>query len=900
MADLVTDQLNGTNANGGNFGAWGIVIVYEYYGETFKNITVYDGYKAIANTSDASKYADADHVLSVGLSGFLTPTTGQVNSTFLFFVGEGDSEGPGDTASLTNADGDEEKLGTGTANPENNIMNSSITDNGNQVTARNPQCTNTIGVDIDTFSVGNSTNGLNIIQNSQTATTVTLTTDGDGYFPGVFAFATDLYVPDVCYEESITLNGEVPESIIEGAELDVNVTISNVGEESALGVSISRYFDDKLEYVADSTLLNSASKTDAAGDDTVTYIAADRLLKVNMGSGATVLEGGTLAYGETQNLEYKIKAASSGTMISEYKVSYRDESRPEDHVEYEEVSIGKCSDRSVTTYEFSVKASGEIRVVPTGGTLADEYLVTQKTGETLEFDLLFTDSTGALRTDSPVAESVELVDHRSGEVVHTWSDVHADNTGRATLDAFLAVSAHREVYFRVVSSGKQSTSNSFSIRPENLNIQVLAAQPMQAGRTYSDRLQVWSVAGYDQQMSNITEEARYYLRDGSDAGTVGGFSIAPVSFDSANPVWADINYSDVGRIELSLKDTEWTLIDADNDLCVKNSCSNERDASGRIGCSACGTADSNLSFIPDHFAISFLTTPALDDNATFTYFSNDLNMSARLDNLSMTVTAENYQNQTTPGYTDRLAGGYEEDITMHFEANVSTMNMTLGFTAQDANFTDGSAGVTVESWRMNPGKNRHAPKNPWQVTGNDVNLSVSVTDSNAVGGETSLVGVDGSATYFYARINPLDISCQANQPCFPAIDYEVYCRGCDRTALGIDTWNEAVNDVFWYVNPNHQGSEGNVSGSDPAFVSAGSVVNGRQNPQYLFTTPGTYRVKIDYDADHAPEYLFYDPYSNINVSSFSVTVTGAAAGGTPNDVVNNAGTATPSRSRIGE
>lgn len=216
VANVYSSTLDGftstqLNTLGGAFGAWSIVIVYKDSSTTFKNISVYDGYVSIGTvgaTATGPVFTDYD----ITLSGFLAPKSGDVNSNFLVFAGEGDAgSGTGDYTKLTSGSGTTNFISLyNPLNPVNNIYNASITTDGVAVTSRDPHCENTIGADIDMFAVG--TNALSgtqgqIIQHSQTQTTVRLHSDGDGYFPGVFAFSTQLYVPQFCYDYGYEQNG---------------------------------------------------------------------------------------------------------------------------------------------------------------------------------------------------------------------------------------------------------------------------------------------------------------------------------------------------------------------------------------------------------------------------------------------------------------------------------------------------------------------------------------------------------------------------------------------------------------------------------------------------------------------------------------------------------------------
>lgn len=199
------------NTVGGAFGAWSMVVVYKDSNTTLKNIAVYDGYISIG-TVGATASGPVFKDYNITLSGFLTPSSGTVKSNFLVFAGEGDLGSTGDSTKLSRGNDltDLVTLYNG-LNPSNDTYNASVTNNGVAVTTRNPQCSNTIGIDIDSFDIGSTANGTTqgqIIQNGQTQTRVNLTSAGDGYFPGVFAFSTELYAPKFCYDYAYSQNSQ--------------------------------------------------------------------------------------------------------------------------------------------------------------------------------------------------------------------------------------------------------------------------------------------------------------------------------------------------------------------------------------------------------------------------------------------------------------------------------------------------------------------------------------------------------------------------------------------------------------------------------------------------------------------------------------------------------------------
>lgn len=210
---------------GGSYGAWSLVIVYDDPNETFRNVTVFDGYQGIVTSGDqttATAYANANgcgsntgarNTMTIPLSGFLTPKSGTVNSSLSVFAGEGDKGATGDHLALTDANGVSRYVANG-LNPYDDIFNSTITYNGAPVTntttpvAVTPwYSANSNGIDIDTFNVATDKDGNPLIGNNQTSTNVTLDTSGDGYMPGVFAFSTELYTPKFCYDYGYEQNG---------------------------------------------------------------------------------------------------------------------------------------------------------------------------------------------------------------------------------------------------------------------------------------------------------------------------------------------------------------------------------------------------------------------------------------------------------------------------------------------------------------------------------------------------------------------------------------------------------------------------------------------------------------------------------------------------------------------
>jgi len=78
---------------------------------------------------------------------------------------------------------------------DEDIFDGSISDSF----TRNPTYANNDGLDLDVFDVSDKVN------NGDTSATLKSATGGDRYTPSMFAFSTELYVPDICYDYTVDL-----------------------------------------------------------------------------------------------------------------------------------------------------------------------------------------------------------------------------------------------------------------------------------------------------------------------------------------------------------------------------------------------------------------------------------------------------------------------------------------------------------------------------------------------------------------------------------------------------------------------------------------------------------------------------------------------------------------------
>ena len=365
VADLMTDV--GTDNTRNRYGAWAIVFVYESNSKPYKNISIYDGYEGLYVTPDEAHGIFSS--ITKNLSGFYTPIAGDIDSTFFVFAGEGDfAYGDGLVLDGTNV--------TSTYNPAGNQINSTVTNFGSQVTTRNPSYTNTIGIDIDTYNVGTVGAGhLNIITNGQSSANVTVmsvnTLSGaDTFFPAVFAFSTELYVPKVCYKEEVYAvdNAGVYTSVSGGAGVDkgstlvAKVYVHNEGNETAESVSVNREVGQEtiLPYKAGSTFYNSSTNnsyyngypftgtltqgTDVVDTDNFSFDAG--VFNLNIGVGSDSAVGGDLystssGNANTAYFEFSALLKSEDNVSFEYVASFKNEALG---ITFNDYKLPKCED----------------------------------------------------------------------------------------------------------------------------------------------------------------------------------------------------------------------------------------------------------------------------------------------------------------------------------------------------------------------------------------------------------------------------------------------------------------------------------------------------------------------------------------------------------------------------
>lgn len=834
----------GSDSNPGNFGAWTLVVIYEDDSETLKNISVFDGYKRV---SSQSEYNNVD----IPITGFLTPTNGDISSTLSIFAGEGDIGYEGDKLYLD-----------GTAINDTNAFNSST--NG---FVANPDLANNSGIDIQNHNVGSTgLNPLDIITNSQQSALINMTSSLDAYFPSMVAFSTELYEPRVCYkQEFFDENGDAIDSVAIGDTITVSTWISNMKKDSsdinleiADKVEITVELDNEnLEYIAGSTNMRNvyesdfSSKTDAPADDLADFFFDTNTTKWRVGTGASSTDGGELTPNFTASNDNKAFITFQTKLLKEgdisinniYKVSYENSQLGIRFGDESPLNIGVCAD--INSSLGVAGALGKFNVVnETGGSgffndpsSSQTWLTTQVVNKPFTVKVISLNDTGTALQNYSGDVTLSLIsnpyDGSCGNddlckqlKCETATPITIENS--VTLDGLFLTktltynTAAKNVFFKIaydLGTKFACSVDSFAIRPDKFNLTfpvgedtelLTAAQNYNLSLIAAEYSTGTASMGYDvanaQTVLNL--EKVLYNPDGTDGSATlnGTLAFSPTLFNILNGSASNVglSFNDVGKVNIKMIDKTWAAIDIDNGDTTED-CSS-------TGAYICG--DINATFIPSHFALSNVTLHN-SNNSNFTYLSTDLNISAPFD---ITVTAQNTLNATTQNFNQ---GSWENPV----DINISLPTVT-GMTSRkdeinssvNLGFTSGSITIpwndtnTTKKLSFNFERTVNIPLNPFIVNGTNINLTALSRYTSSTSNTKDVTGTNtavNNATFIYGRSHaPRQRYKNDNGIAF--IYYEAYCFGtdangviCNKSLLPNGLNSRNTNDLRWFVNSTH-------------------------------------------------------------------------------------------------
>ncbi|WP_253839849.1 isopeptide-forming domain-containing fimbrial protein [Actinokineospora globicatena] len=295
------------------YAGWSLIVSYRNPSLPLRNLRVFEGFADITS-------ATGNNSVDIPVTGFLTPTTGNVNASVGVVAWEGDYGTTGDALRLGST-----TLSDATR-PATNFFDSRISDAGVDQLGRNPANLNNFGVDIGRIAT------TNVLSNGSTSATINLTSSGDSYYPGVVTSQIDLFTPSFnAVSKTVTnLNGNNPAQ--PGDTLEYRLTFANTGGDFADTAVVRDPVPTGLSFVPGSLVVETdpggatGTKTDATGDDTADYTAGDRTVRFRVGTGANASTGGTIAPGGSVATRFRAtvnRAAAGSTIVNTPILDYR-------------------------------------------------------------------------------------------------------------------------------------------------------------------------------------------------------------------------------------------------------------------------------------------------------------------------------------------------------------------------------------------------------------------------------------------------------------------------------------------------------------------------------------------------------------------------------------------------
>ena len=306
----IADVQAGTGTN--RYAGWSLVVAYADTTDIARNLTVFDGLQAVS--------AAGQNSLTVPVTGFATPPAGPVNTRMAVVAYEGDFGLTPDAFSLNGT------AVSDVGNAANNFFNASMTNLGTRFSAKVPDYVNQLGYDSDIVNT-------NLLGNSATSATITLTTSNDTYYPGVVAFATQLYAP--IFDQTLAKTAvdlTQPGVFAPGDVVEYTISATNTGNDDSDPTAFSDAIPTGTTFLPGSLRIvsgaNAGTLTDGAGDDVGEYVSGGSPhVNVRLGTGATASAGGKVAPNASFSIAFRVtlgSVANATTIVNSAQLGYAD------------------------------------------------------------------------------------------------------------------------------------------------------------------------------------------------------------------------------------------------------------------------------------------------------------------------------------------------------------------------------------------------------------------------------------------------------------------------------------------------------------------------------------------------------------------------------------------------
>jgi len=361
------------------------------------------------------------------------------------------------------------------------------------------------------------------------------------------------------------------------------------------------------------------------------------------------------------------------------------------------------------------------------------------------------------------------------------------------------------------TSGENNSTDAFSVRPKEIVIdmplKIISGDNFDFNLSANDNSNN-STIDYNNTLDvNVTISDSYKICPSNTAE----FNISKVIFKNGKSINI-AKFNDIGEVNISIKDTNWTEVDRNNNGCKE--CFYNDD------CCYLEGNKTNVKIVPHHFELN-LTLLNFDNN--FTYI--DTNNTHIYGFIDYTIVPKNEENQTTLNYNKECyAKNIDTNISYRFYVNDKEVNrdvkkLNYTYTNVDTNITDvvnvkeaiklklskdnfifkdNNVSAKIKIY-FNFEKNISNPVSPFEFNLTDVNISDGDVDRKEV-------NISKNVTFYYGNLITNDYLTKKNKLTVVST-FVVY--DSDDTNLTPSNGKEIL--VNWFENLYHNNKDGNLS-----------------------------------------------------------------------------------------
>ena len=430
----------------GNYAGWSLVIIYQndpHNEPTPKNISIYQGFKIISGDKTDPAYGRTHEI---PITGFKLPSEGSVEAKLSVFAGEGE-EIYGSTPTTY----DLIYLKRDATSPEYNITNTdNIFDahliNISRDLGNDNNVDNTNGIDVDDYNVSSILEDFRDADKNTSSLLIKMVSNDDYVIINMIAFSTELYVPELCYNYTLDIDGDVIHSqnneiktpfggygddlttVLYLQSLDGDIPLDNVEIQYSINDST------QVSYKFDPCDIWISEIGKYAYSDACPYIHSASSTGFNMyiGTGKNSSEGGTISANEDRYIKFYSSFGTSNINTSfNFSIEYTANFGSGDIPFYE--SFDESKRCKPVDSGYSIPTLGFLNIVDIDNDHDQWNLYTQTSQRAFNLKLFAYDASNLDLIDNDLNLSVEIemirADEYKNDTETTCNDSHATLQG---------------------------------------------------------------------------------------------------------------------------------------------------------------------------------------------------------------------------------------------------------------------------------------------------------------------------------------------------------------------------------------------------------------------------------------------------------------------------------------